>query len=270
MTAPPVFPETMDVNGAALHVHRVAASVADAPTLVLVNSLGCDLRIWSGVTAQLVGRAEIVCYDKRGHGLSEIGATPYAMRDHADDLVAIIEATGARAHVCGLSIGGMIAMLAALERPELIAGLILCDTAARIGSAERYAEREATIRAGGMEGFAEAQMERWFSPRFREAHSGAVRAMRAMLVRQPVEGYLGSVAALRDTDLRDRVGALRVPTLCLVGAEDASTPPAMVRALADAIPDARYAEIENAGHLPPVEAPGAVARAILSSLAGRA
>ena len=260
------FPESFAAPGAVLHVRRIPGPET-APRLVLVNSLGCDLRIWTDVAARLVGTARVTLYDLRGHGLSEAGAPPYDLADHAADLVALLEAEGP-AHLCGLSIGGLIAMRVALDRPDRVAGLILADTAARIGTAARYAEREVAIRAGGLAAFADAQMERWFSPDFRAARPDAVRIMRAMLVRQPTEGYLGSVAALRDADLTDEAGGIGVPTLCLAGSEDASTPPEAVRALAAAIPGARYAEVAGAGHLPCIEAPQAMADLIAAHLRG--
>ncbi|WP_308916621.1 3-oxoadipate enol-lactonase [Jannaschia sp. LMIT008] len=257
-----------EVRGAVLHVRHMAAGRPGAPLLILVHSLGCDARIWDDVAARLRGQADLILYDLRGHGLSESGTPPYAMADHAADLLSLIEAEERPAHVCGLSIGGMVAMRAALDQPDRIAGLILCDTAARIGSAARYAARADAIRAGGMAAIADEQMERWFTPRFRAARPEVVRLMRLMLLRQPVDGYLGSVAALRDTDLEGEVGSIAVPTLCLVGAEDASTPPAAVRALTTAIPGAAHAEIPGAGHLPCLEAPERMAGEISRFLAG--
>ena len=208
-------------------------------------------------------------YDPRGHGLSGIGEAPGSIEAHAADLAALLDARDGRWTLRGLSIGGQIALATALARPDLVAGLVLCDTAAQIGSPGRYADRIARIRAGGIAAIAEEQMARWFAPGFAERHPGTVAAMRAMLTRQPLEVYLRGVEAVRDADLSDRLGAIRAPTLCLVGSEDRSTPPEQVRALARAIPGATCAEIEGAGHLPPVERPEATARAVAAILAER-
>lgn len=245
-----------------LVLHRKNVPAPGKPRLIFINSLGCDLRIWAAVTKELSGHFDITVYDKRGHGLSDIGTPPYTLEDHAGDLLALIAEGGAPAFVCGLSIGGMIAIAAALERPDLVSGLVLCDTAARIGSAARYSARAADIRSGGMEAFADTQMTHWFSARFRQARPDVVGVMRNMLVRQPVTGYLGSVATLKDADLSDRIGAIATPTLCLVGSEDASTPPAAVAALAAGIPNAQFAVIDGAGHLPCIEAPGEFSRLV--------
>ncbi|WP_226781418.1 3-oxoadipate enol-lactonase [Oceaniglobus trochenteri] len=243
---------------------EVAAGPGRAPTLVFINSLGCDLRIWNRVVPALRPHLNVIRYDKRGHGLSGSGTGECRIATHAADLVALIaEFAEGPVFLCGLSIGGLVAMETALGQPELVRGLILCDTAARIGTSARYQDRTNRIRKGGIGAIADEQMERWFSPAFRENHPGEVEIMRNMLVRQSDEGYLGSVAALREADLTQRIGQISAPTLCLVGEHDASTPPAVVRALADGIPGARFAAIPAAGHLPCIEAPEALADHIL-------
>ena len=231
-----------------------------APLVLMIHSLGCDHRVWDAVADRLPAR--VASYDIRGHGLSS--ATPGAtLGRHAADALALIDALGAdRAVLCGLSIGGQIALEATLARPDRVAGLVLADTAARIGSPERYGERAARVRRGGIAAIAEEQIERWFAPGFPEREPGLVAVMRAMLERQPPEGYLAAVEVLRDTDLGERPRAVGCPTLCLVGSEDRSTPPAQVAALAALIPGAELAVIEGAGHLPPVEAPGETAAAV--------
>ena len=264
-------PSAERANGVWLHGRETGPE--EAPRLALIPSLGCDLRVWDGVAGLRADGARVLRYDPRGHGLSGIGEAPGSIGSHAADLAALLDARDARDGrwtLCGLSIGGQIALATALVRPDLVAGLVLCDTAARIGTPGRYAERIARIHAGGIAAIAEEQMARGFAPGFAERHPGAVAAMRAMLTRQPLEDYLRGVEAARDADLGGRLGAIRLPTLCLVGSEDRSTPPEQVRALARAIPGATCAEIEGAGHLPPVERPEATARTVAAFLAERA
>lgn len=250
------------INGLNYYLN-IANPATDGPLLVFVNSLGCDMRIWDFVVARLTSRSAVLRYDKRGHGLSDLGQPPYSMEDHAADLAGLIEALGRRrAIIFGLSIGGMIAQSLYRSRPELIEALILCDTGARIGTPERYRERIEEVERTGLDAFAEMQVKRWFSARFREAHPEIVAGARVMLCRQSVAGYVGSCAALRDADYTDSVSKIRVPVLCLVGSEDISTPPAQMRALADQIDNARYVAIDGAGHLPCLEAPERVAAEI--------
>ena len=242
-----------------LHMEYVEGPPA-APLLVFVNALGCDLRIWDDVVAALNGVAPIVRYDKRGHGLSDTGTPPFTMDDHAADLgVLIDEFDPRRAVICGLSIGGLVAQALCLARPDRVDGLILCDTGARIGTADQYDDRIADVMSNGMAPFAGRQMMRWFSEGFRASHPEAVAGARNMLSRQPPDGYIGSCAAIRDADYGDRLGEIRKPVLCLAGEHDRSTPPEQMRVLAESLPDARFLEIAGAGHLPCIEAPGIVA-----------
>ncbi|MDH3475047.1 MAG: alpha/beta fold hydrolase, partial [Rhodospirillales bacterium] len=154
----------------------------------------------------------------------------------------------------GLSVGGIVAQGLSAVRPDLVKGLVLSDTAHRIGPSDMWNQRIAAIRAGGIEALAEPILERWFSKRFHAECPEALAGWRAMLTRTPVEGYLGTCAAIRDADLTEAAQAIRVPTLCLVGGEDGATPPDLVRSTAELIPGARFEVIEGVGHLPCVEA----------------
>ena len=136
----------------------------------------------------------------------------------AEDLARLLDARQARqAIVCGLSIGGMIAQALASARPDLVRGLVLMDTAHKIGTAEMWGERMAAIRAGGIASIADAILVRWFSPDFHAHRAAELAGWRNMLSRTPVEGYLGCCAAIRDADLTAATRALAVPTLCMVG-----------------------------------------------------
>ena len=241
------------LNGITLHYQTIAGP-PEAPTIVFSNSLGTDSRIWRDVIVQLVGTAGIVTYDKRGHGLSGMGEAPYAMHDHAGDLIALIEHLGGGpVVVCGLSVGGMIAQSVAAARPDLVEGLVLCDTGMVIADAGTWNGRIAAIEAGGMEAIADATMERWFTAEYRRDEPAMMALWRAMLTRQPPSGYTGTSAAIRDADLREGTATITLPTLCLVGDDDRATPPSLVLELAKAIPGARYEVVKGAGHLPCIE-----------------
>jgi 3-oxoadipate enol-lactonase len=249
-------------------VHHQECGPADAPLLVLANSLGTDLRVWDALLPRLGDRFRCVRYDKRGHGLTDATPGPYTIRGLADDLACLLDARGARsAIVCGLSIGGMIAQALATARPDLVRGLVLMDTAHRIGTAEMWNERIAAIRSGGIAGIADAILVRWFSPPFHRDRAAELAGWRNMLSRTPVEGYVACCAAIRDADLTEAAGRLAVPTLCMVGDQDGATPPELVAELARLVPGARLITIGGAGHLPCVEQPDAVATAMLGFLA---
>jgi 3-oxoadipate enol-lactonase len=243
---------------ATFHVETTAR--AGRPAIVFVNSLGTDFRIWDDVIARLGDRWTTLRYDKRGHGLSDVGDEPCGIADHAQDLGHIMEASGIRrAVVCGVSIGGMIAQALYDIRPDLVAGLLLSNTAHRIGTPEFWASRIAAIEAQGLEGIADGVMQRWFSPAFLTRHPHLVRLYRTMMARTPQDGYIAACAAIRDADLTEAARAISVPTLCLAGGHDGATPPDLVKSLADLIPGARYELLPDCAHLPSIERPDIVA-----------
>jgi 3-oxoadipate enol-lactonase len=243
------------INDVMIH-YQIIGAPADKPTIVFANALGTDFRIWRDVIIRLAGDFAIVLYDKRGHGLSDIGQTPYAIEDHATDLAGLLDMLSVKdAYICGLSVGGLIAQALYQRRPELVRGLILCGTAPRIGTPEIWDERIAAVEAGGIVSLADGIMERWFTPTFRRPENTAYAGYRNMLIRQPQQGYAATCEALRDADYTRAAAEIAVPTICIVGDQDGSTPPALVLSVAKMIPDARYEVIRNAGHIPCVEQP---------------
>ncbi|MGN6548531.1 MAG: 3-oxoadipate enol-lactonase [Pararhizobium sp.] len=246
------------VNGVTLH-YQVIGAAEGAPLLVFSNSLGTDFRIWRDVIVRFVGECAILTYDKRGHGLSDVGEAPYSMDDHVDDLAALLDHLGrSEAIVCGVSVGGMIAQGLAARRPDLVKALILCDTAPKIGTAEGWDERIAAIEANGIESIADPILQRWFTAGYRVPSNQAFRGYRNMLTRQPPAGYTGTCAALREADLSETSALLDIPVICVVGEEDGSTPPDLVLSMAKLIPNARYEVIKGAGHIPSIEQPEAL------------
>lgn len=231
-----------------------------APALVFINSLGTDLRIWDGIVALLGDDHAILTYDKRGHGLSETGATPYTIERLARDLIALLERLSIRrAVLCGLSVGGLVAQGVHALRPDLVAGLVLSNTAHKIGTADMWNARIEAIGKSGLAGIVDATMPRWFTPAFRVPENAAYAGYRSMFVRQPLAGYAATCAALRDADYTADARRITVPTLCIVGDQDGATPPELVRELAGLIPGARFEVIAASGHIPNAEQPAAYA-----------
>ena len=238
-----------------------------APTLVFANSLGTDYRIWQYVVDHLPMGLGVLLYDKRGHGLSELGPDASVLQRHVDDLQGIIAEAGIGRHVvCGLSVGGVIAQAYAHTRPEGLAGLVLSNTAPRVGPAQIWDTRIAAVREGGLASIADGVMERWFSPAFRTTQTATLAGMRTMLSRQEAAGYIAICEMLRAADLTAGAGTIAVPTLCIAGTADQSTPPDLVEAMAGQIPGAAFALIEGVGHIPCVEAPQVYAERLLSFL----
>ncbi len=249
------------VNGVVLHYEVRGRD--GGPVLVFSNSLGTDFRIWDAVTPLLGNEYRILVYDGRGHGLSEATPAPYQMLDHVKDLAALIDHLGlGKGTIVGLSVGGMVAQGLAAKRPDVVERLVLCDTAHRIGTDESWNTRIAAITSEGIASVADGILNVWFTDAYRAPENPDFVGYRAMLTRSDVEGYIGTCAALRDCDLTESTRALEVPVLCLVGDQDGSTPPDLVRSMADLIKDARFEIIEDAAHIICVEQPQETARLI--------
>ena len=228
----------------------------DGPELVFANSLGTDLRLWEDVQ-RLLPEFRVLRYDKPGHGLSDTAAD-VTIGSLAADAAALIGAV-ARGPVIfiGLSIGGMIGQVLAAGQGDLLRGLVLSNTAARMGTAESWTARIAAIRAGGLEAIADAVMERWFAADFRAGPDLAL--WRNMMIRTPEAGYIAACEALAAADLTGCLGDCRLPVMVIAGEEDQASPPDLVAGLAATIPGAGLQRLAATGHIPPAEAPEAMA-----------
>ncbi|HKM36101.1 MAG TPA: 3-oxoadipate enol-lactonase [Thiopseudomonas sp.] len=257
--------QTMIVNGVMLHYQLDGPK--HLPLLVFSNSLGTDLRIWEPLLPLLAPHYRFLRYDKRGHGLSACPPAPYQLDDHINDLIGLLDALEInQATLCGLSVGGMIVQGVAAARPDLVSNLVLCDTAHKIGPAQGWEDRINTVREHGLEHIADAVMERWFAPLFRTNKPAELALWRNMMARSPIEGYVGTCAAIRDADLTQSTAKLTQPTLCVVGDQDGATPPALVESMAALIAGSRFAVIKDAGHLPCIEQPAQLATLMLEFL----
>lgn len=253
------------VNGVV--IHHTERGAPDRPAIVFSNSLGTDFRIWDAVASELERDYRLVLYDKRGHGLSEATPAPYALTDHVGDLSALIDHLGLKsASIVGLSVGGLIAQGLAALRPELVERLVLCDTAHKIGSDELWNARIDAVVKSGIASISGQILERWFTPAFRDPANADFIGYTAMLERTTVDGYAGTCAALRDADLTESTRALKIPVLCIVGDQDGSTPPDLVRSTANLVEGARFEIVQDAGHLPCIEQPAATAALIRNFL----
>jgi 3-oxoadipate enol-lactonase len=226
----------------------------DSPVVVLSHSLGADLSMWDPQARALATRFRVLRYDTRGHGGTGLSDGPLTIAELGADVVRLLDALGAaRASFCGLSMGGMVGMWLGAHAPGRVERLALCNTGAQIGTRETWNARIASVRDGGMGKVAAAVVERWFTPAFRERSPGVVARTLAMIQATPPEGYVACCAAIRDADLSRDLPRVAAPTLVIAGSHDPATPPASGRAVADAIPGARYVELD-AAHLSNLEA----------------
>lgn len=248
-------------------VHHVVTGPADAPPLILSNSLGADLGMWDPQAAALAERFRLVRYDTRGHGGSPVPDGPYSIDHVGQDALALLDHLQIeRAHWVGLSLGGMTGMWLAINAPERLDRLVLLCTSARLGPAETWRERAETVRAQGTEAVAEAGVGRWLTERFRAQHPDVAGWLRDMIAATPDSGYAACCAVIEHMDLTPGLAGISAPTLVIAGAQDPATPPEHAERIAAAVDGARLEVLDPAAHLANVEQPEAVTRLILDHL----
>jgi len=231
----------------------------DRPVLLLLNSIGTDQGLWDLVAPHLLDDFRILRMDTRGHGASDAPTGAYSLAQLAGDALSVLDAAGAdKATICGVSLGGMIALRLALDAPARVAGLALACTSAEMDRAVWQARID-TVTTGGTAAIADMAMQRFFPESFRRSHPRIVDTIRCGLLAADPAGYVGCCAAIRDMDLLHELGAIAVPTLVIHGLRDVSTPfVGHGDRIVAAVPDARSAALDT-GHLPCLEAPGGFA-----------
>lgn len=253
--------ELININGHTIHYRWI--DEGRKRTFVFINSLGTDFRIWDKVAAELRSDGNILLADKRGHGLSDVVKETHGLGHYADDVQELMNALKIEHPVIvGLSVGGMIAQVLAGRMPDKIERLVLCDTRHKIGNDQVWNERIAAVEKEGLPRISEGVMGRWFSEKFRAEHATEVRAYKNMLERTPTAGYVKTCEAIRDGDLTEIAKNINIPTLCVVGSEDKSTPVQEVKSLAKLIKGSRFEVIDGSGHIPCVDNPGALVELI--------
>jgi 3-oxoadipate enol-lactonase len=238
------------------------------PVVVLSNSLGTDFSMWEPQMAELQRHFRVLRYDTRGHGKSSVAPGDYSIEQLARDVLALLDSLGIeRVHFCGLSMGGMIGMWLGIHAPDRLHRLVLCNTAARIGTKEIWNARIATVHKDGMKRMAASVIERWFTPEFRASCPEAVAKAQRMLENAPPEGYAACCAAVRDMDQSQEIAGIKAPTLVIYGDSDPVIPVPEAQFLSDHIPGAHKVELA-AAHLSNVEQATAFTQAVSNFLAG--
>lgn len=233
-------------------------------TFVFINSLGTDFRIWDGVVKRLEAYGNILLFDKRGHGLSDVSNETNGLEDFAEDTWLLLKHLQIeRCIVVGLSVGGIIAQLLASHHSGCIEKLILCDTRHKIGFPDLWNNRIAQIREQGLKSISDDLMKRWFASSFHQSSPAVVQGCKNMVERCNPLGYVQTCEGIRDADTTEIVKSIWQQTLCIVGSEDKSTTPEEVEALADLIEGSRFEIIEGSGHIPCVDNPEILSNLII-------
>lgn len=239
----------------------------DGPVLVLSHSLGSTMAMWDANLPELEERFRVVRYDTRGHGRSPVPAGPYTIDDLADDVIALLDRLGvAKAHVVGLSLGGMTAMRLAARRPDLVDRMVVLCTSARLGPSSAWRERAELVRTSGTRTVGDAVVARWYTTAYLDAHPEVAAAGVATIAATPPEGYASCCEVIAAMDLRPDLPSITAPTLAIAGAEDPATPPPHLQLIAEGVANGDLLVVDKAAHLASAEQPSKVTRAILQHL----
>jgi len=225
------------------------------PAVLLLHPVGLDLTWWEPQVEALRSEFQVLRIDFRGHGKSEI-APPYTLAGFAADAHALLGTLNiGPVHVIGLSLGGMVAQLLALEYPTEVRSLVLSNTLCTLPAEARQAMRARGEAAeqGGMAAAIEPTIERWFTRGFLD--SPLVARCRRHLLAQDVSAWASSWRAIADLDTLPRLGEIHVPTLVTTGDADVSTPVAAAQSIANRIPGAVLKIMPGAPHMAPYERP---------------
>jgi 3-oxoadipate enol-lactonase len=253
----------MRINANGIALNYQIEGPESAPWLVFSNSLATNLSMWDEQAASLKKSFRVLRYDQRGHGGTQATDGRYNFDLLAADLAGLFDALSIkRAHVLGISMGGMTALAFAQRYPDRVDHLIPCDCgpASSPASTQLWEERIAIAEKQGMEPLADMTARRWFPPEFVEANPPVFDRVCDMIRTTPVKGFIGCAGALANYDLRPGLASIKLPTLLIVGTKDATVPG--IKAINAAIPGSKVVELEGAGHLSNLEKPEAFTRAV--------
>lgn len=251
-----------------VHLEWERTATTGRPVLMMLNSLGTTMSMWNPQLDALGANFDILRMDTRGHGRSGAPDEDYNLEMLGQDALAVMDAASVdKAIVIGLSLGGMTAMWLAVNHPNRFDALIVCNSSSKVAP-RPWDDRAQLVRAKGMDAIADAVIERFYSPLYREANPKAITAANEVLRSQSRAGYAGCCCAIRDMDIDNTIGEITLPTLVISGSEDVATP---LQGHGDhigaTIPGAQAVTL-TAGHISNQEQPAAFNRATLSFLDG--
>ena len=234
----------------------------NAPPVVLIHSLGLDLRLWDAVLPRL-SRHRVLRLDLRGHGASDTPPAPYAMGALIRDVERLIQHFALKdTVVLGVGEGGLIAQGLAVKRLDLVRAMVLSGSAARFGNPAQWGTRIAIHRRQGLD--PEAECATLLGPRW---HSLAVaQDLRDMLSRVRPEGWRGMATAVASADFYQTTATLTLPTLVMAGGDDRKAPPDLQREMADLVAGADFHLLRAASHLAMLSHARAFAEALMAFL----
>ncbi len=248
----------MKIKANGIQINYELSGKEGSPVVILSHSLASSLIMWEPQLKALEPHFKVLRYDIRGHGESDVTKGPYTLELLSDDVVGLLDNLGIdRVHWVGLSLGGMIGQSFALNHPDRLISLVLCDTTARIPEEAQplWEERIKTASEKGLSALLDETMERWFSSSFIEKNPPILSTIRKQFLLTPLESYLGCVYAVRKIDYLDQLSKIKIPTLIMVGENDIGTPISASEAIHERIENSKLVIIRSAKHLSNVEKP---------------
>jgi 3-oxoadipate enol-lactonase / 4-carboxymuconolactone decarboxylase len=242
---------------------------SNAPVVVLLGSLGTTASVWDSQMAVLRPWARVLRVEHPGHGGSDVPSGEGSLGALGERLFGLLDRLGIeRASFAGLSLGGLICMWAALERPQRVERLVVACSAARFNSSETYRERAALVRERGMQTVVEGVIPRWFTKQFRRDRPDVVASYSATLADVDRDGYSYCCEAVASADLSAELSSVVAPTLVVGGALDPVVTPDMAAGLSSLLNGAMLCVLPGAAHLANVAQPAAFNEILVSHLVG--
>jgi 3-oxoadipate enol-lactonase len=241
--------------------------------ILLAHGFPLDHSMWDEQIGPLAARGQVITPDLRGFGGSQVIAGTATMEQMADDLNALLDTLAIDRPIvfCGLSMGGYVAFQFWRKYRSRLRALVLCDTRAVADTPEAASARlklASSVLTEGTRGLAEAMVPKLFGPATLESQPGIVEAQREKVLAAPPEGVAAALRGLAArSDVTDYLPQIALPTLVIVGQDDAISPVDEMRGIAAAIAGAEFVSIPRAGHLSPLENPAAFNEAIEQFLA---
>ncbi|HTP12398.1 MAG TPA: alpha/beta fold hydrolase [Bacteroidota bacterium] len=257
------------INGWSMNY--VERGAPGATPIIFIHGFPFSHDMWEPQMRALPNQFRAIAYDLRGHGQSDVGDGQYNIEFFVDDLVGLMDhLVVERATVCGLSIGGYIALRALERHPDRFHGLVLCDTKSSPDSDEGRIKRAASLRSVKMNGvspFADEFVKTVFAPATFSAHPEIVEAIRSVIKGTSPLAVGGTLLALAArTDTTASLANIRVPTLILCGEQDLLTPPKESESMHAKIAGSTYRLIPSAAHLSNLENPAVFNDALIAFL----
>ena len=228
----------------------------DADTIFFCHSLGANKSLWARQIKQLSDTHRVVSCDLRGHGESDIFSTPYSIELLATDILDLLDHLDIHScHFIGLSLGSMIGLWLGANSPDRIKRMVLAGASAKVKNSAAFDKRISHVKKLGLPSMFKELDSRWYADGFAAKHPVIVKAVRTMVAKTPIDGYIAATIAVRDFDITAQLTDIQAPVLLITGANDKATPLSEAKFISNKCLNAELLILENASHLAMVEKP---------------